>query len=52
MLLRIEDISFIGVCINDSFRDFKDINDYANYHVSLLNNKDTMPLIVGTLLIV
>lgn len=39
MLLRIEDISFIGVCINDSFRDFKDINDYANYHVSLLNNK-------------
>lgn len=25
--------------INDSFRDFKDINDYANYHVSLLNNK-------------
>ena len=26
MLLRIEDISFIGVCINDSFRDFKDIN--------------------------
>lgn len=39
MLLRIEDISFIGVYINDSFRDFKDINDYANYHVSLLNNK-------------
>lgn len=27
------------VYINDSFRDFKDINDYANYHVSLLNNK-------------
>ena len=39
MVLRIEDISFIGVYINDSFRDFKDINDYANYHVSLLNNK-------------
>lgn len=39
MVLRIEDISFIGVYVNDSFRDFKDINDYANYHVSLLNNK-------------
>lgn len=39
MVLRIEDISFIGVYINDSFRDFKDIDDYANYHVSLLNNK-------------
>lgn len=39
MVLRIEDISFIGIYINDSFRDFKDINDYANYHVSLLNNK-------------
>ena len=38
MVLRIEDISFIGVYINDSFRDFKDIDDYANYHVSLLNN--------------
>ena len=37
MVLRIEDISFIGVYVNDSFRDFKDINDYANYHVSLLN---------------
>ena len=30
MVLRIEDISFIGVYINDSFRDFKDINDYDN----------------------
>ena len=39
MVLRIKDISFIGVYINDSFRDFKDIDDYANYHVSLLNNK-------------
>ena len=39
MVLRIKDISFIGIYINDSFRDFKDINDYANYHVSLLNNK-------------
>ena len=39
MVLRIEDISFIGVYVNDSFRDFKDIDDYANYHVSLLNNK-------------
>lgn len=39
MVLRIEDISFIGVYVNDSFRDFKDINDYVNYHVSLLNNK-------------
>lgn len=39
MVLRIEDISFIGIYINDSFRDFKDIDDYANYHVSLLNNK-------------
>lgn len=39
MVLRIEDISFIGVYINDSFRDFKDIDDYANYHVSLLNDK-------------
>lgn len=39
MVLRIEDISFIGVYVNDSFKDFKDINDYANYHVSLLNNK-------------
>lgn len=28
-----------SIHINDSFRDFKDINDYANYHVSLLNNK-------------
>lgn len=28
-----------SIYINDSFRDFKDINDYANYHVSLLNNK-------------
>lgn len=28
-----------SVYINDSFRDFKDIDDYANYHVSLLNNK-------------
>ena len=28
-----------NVYINDSFRDFKDIDDYANYHVSLLNNK-------------
>ena len=52
MLLRIEDISFIGVCINDSFRDFKDINDYANYHVSLLNNKRYNAFNSGTLLIV
>ena len=29
MLLRVEDVAFIGMCIND----------YANYHVSLLNNK-------------
>lgn len=28
-----------SIHVNDSFRDFKDINDYANYHVSLLNNK-------------
>ena len=28
-----------SIYINDSFRDFKDIDDYANYHVSLLNNK-------------
>lgn len=28
-----------SIYINDSFRDFKDINDYVNYHVSLLNNK-------------
>lgn len=28
-----------SIHINDSFRDFKDIDDYANYHVSLLNNK-------------
>jgi flagellum-specific peptidoglycan hydrolase FlgJ len=28
-----------SIHVNDSFRDFKDIDDYANYHVSLLNNK-------------
>lgn len=27
------------VYINDSFRDFDSINDYADYHVNLLNNK-------------
>ena len=51
MVLRIEDISFIGVYVNDSFRDFKDINDYANYHVSLLNNKRYKLLVVEILLI-
>lgn len=27
------------VYINDSFRDFNSVNDYADYHVGLLNNK-------------
>lgn len=27
------------IYINDSFRDFQDLQDYANYHVGLLNNK-------------
>lgn len=27
------------IYINDSFRDFNSVNDYADYHVGLLNNK-------------
>ena len=32
MVLRIEDISFIGIYINDSFRDFKDINEWWRFY--------------------